>query len=249
MIRSGDILHNPVTGETLHFITSASDTNGEYVLLEAVIEPDGFVAAAHMHPFQTEVFEVLEGTIEFKAGGKEIVAGAGDTVVVEPGTAHKFRNAGDTPARFRCEVQAGSPVRAADRDDVRARERRQDESQGHAEPGPTRGDCEAPLRRRAASLPSGLHAAAGARPRGAGRPSPRVRPDVRGRRALGGGARHLSQSTWRVRKGPAAGPFRVDQVELPRCVEPRQKTAAAAAASATRLRRPIARSHRRMCRM
>jgi quercetin dioxygenase-like cupin family protein len=105
MIRSGDILHNPVTGETLHFVTSASDTNGEYVLVEAVIEPDGFVAAAHMHPFQTEVFEILEGTIEFEAGGKTIVAGAGEKVVVEPGMAHRFRNAGDTQARFRCEVR------------------------------------------------------------------------------------------------------------------------------------------------
>ena len=84
MIRSGDTLHNPVTGETLHFVTSASDTNGEYVLVEAVIELHGFVAAAHMHPFQTEVFEVLEGTIEFKAGGKTIVAGPGEKVVVEP---------------------------------------------------------------------------------------------------------------------------------------------------------------------
>jgi mannose-6-phosphate isomerase-like protein (cupin superfamily) len=105
MIHSGDTLHNPVTGETLHFVTSASDTNGEHVVVEATIEPDGFVAAQHMHPFQTEVFEVLEGTIEFKAGGKKFVAGPGEKVVVEPGTAHKFRNAGDTVARFRCEVR------------------------------------------------------------------------------------------------------------------------------------------------
>jgi len=105
MISSGDILYNPVTGETLHFLVSASETGGEYVLVEALIEPDGFVAAAHVHPYQTEVFEILEGTVGFLAGGKEIVAGAGETVVVEPGTPHKFWNAGDTPARFRTEVR------------------------------------------------------------------------------------------------------------------------------------------------
>ena len=75
MIRSGDTLHNPVTGETVHVVRSASETDGEYVEIEVRVEPDGFVAAAHVHPYQTEVFEILEGEVGFKAGGKTIIAG------------------------------------------------------------------------------------------------------------------------------------------------------------------------------
>jgi quercetin dioxygenase-like cupin family protein len=105
MIRKGDVLENPVTGEVLRFIETAADTDGRYTLVEAVVEPGGFVAAAHMHPYQTETFTVLVGTVAFEAGGKEIVAGPGETVVVEPGTAHKFRNAGDGEAVFRCKVE------------------------------------------------------------------------------------------------------------------------------------------------
>ena len=105
MIRSGDVLQNPVTGETVHVVRSAADTDGESVLVEVRLEPDGFVAAKHVHPYQTEVFEVVEGAVGFEAGGETIVAGPGETVVVEPGTAHRFWNAGETAARFRCEVR------------------------------------------------------------------------------------------------------------------------------------------------
>jgi quercetin dioxygenase-like cupin family protein len=105
MIRSGDTLHNPVTGETLRFVKSAADTDGEYVLLEVVVEPRGAVAAAHIHPYQTETFEILEGRVGFKVGGETIVADAGETISVEPGTPHKFWNAGETDARFRTEVR------------------------------------------------------------------------------------------------------------------------------------------------
>jgi quercetin dioxygenase-like cupin family protein len=105
VIRSGDVLHNPVTGELIRFVTAAADTNGEYVVVDVVVEPNGSVAAAHMHPYQTETFEVLEGEVTFKVGGKKVVARAGDTVVAEPGTAHKFWNSGSVDARFRCEVR------------------------------------------------------------------------------------------------------------------------------------------------
>jgi mannose-6-phosphate isomerase-like protein (cupin superfamily) len=105
VIRSGDILHNPVTGETIRFVRSAADTDGENTLIEVAVEPNGFVAATHVHPFQTETFEVLDGELTVKRGREMAVVAAGETVVVEPGTSHKFWNAGDTVVRFRCEVR------------------------------------------------------------------------------------------------------------------------------------------------
>jgi quercetin dioxygenase-like cupin family protein len=105
MIHAGDTIANPVTGERMTFLKTSRQTGGEYLLVEVAVEPNGFVAAAHMHPKQTERFEVVDGEIEFTVGGETVTAGAGEVVVVEPGTAHRFRNVGDTVARFTCEVR------------------------------------------------------------------------------------------------------------------------------------------------
>ena len=56
MIRKGDRLENPVTGEVLIFHKTSRETDGEAVLVETIVRPDGFVAAAHVHPHQTERF-------------------------------------------------------------------------------------------------------------------------------------------------------------------------------------------------
>ena len=100
MIRTGQTIENPVTGERLRFLKTSRDTGGESVVVEVTVQPDGFVAAAHVHPFQTEHFEILEGTVGFKLGREKVELGSGESVVVEPGTPHKFWNAGSTPARF-----------------------------------------------------------------------------------------------------------------------------------------------------
>jgi quercetin dioxygenase-like cupin family protein len=105
MIRTGDKLENPVTGEILIFHRTSRDSGGDAVLVETIVGPDGFVAAAHVHPHQTERFEVLEGRLGLRVGDQELLAGPGDVVTVEAGTPHRFWNAGKSEARFLCEVR------------------------------------------------------------------------------------------------------------------------------------------------
>jgi quercetin dioxygenase-like cupin family protein len=105
MINPGDTLYNPVTGESMTFITTSRQTGGEYVEIELSADPDAFVAAAHVHPAQTETFLVLEGTLAAKIDGTMHTAALGDVLVVEAGQAHKWWNGGDSRLVFRCEIR------------------------------------------------------------------------------------------------------------------------------------------------
>jgi len=99
VISSGETIENPVTGERVTFHKTSRDTGGEYVVIEAAVAPGGGVAA-HVHPYQTEEFEILSGSVEFRTNGDKVLAGEGDSVTVEPGTIHRFRNVGADEARF-----------------------------------------------------------------------------------------------------------------------------------------------------
>ncbi len=105
MIRAGDSLVNPVTGERLVFELTSHDTNGEYTLFETIVEPGGKVASAHVHPYQAEFFTVTEGVLGLKRGREKLELRAGAVAYVDPGVAHRFWNAGDETLRFRAEVR------------------------------------------------------------------------------------------------------------------------------------------------
>ena len=105
MIRTGNTIHNPVTGERITFHATSADTNGESVVIECTVQPDGFVAATHVHPSQSERFAVIEGTLGLKSGKEKLTLGRGEIAVVEQGTPHRFWNAGEEEVRFVCEVR------------------------------------------------------------------------------------------------------------------------------------------------
>jgi mannose-6-phosphate isomerase-like protein (cupin superfamily) len=105
MIRSGQTIENPVTGEVLIFHKTSRDTGGEYVLVETVLRPGATVAAAHSHPYQSESFRVVEGRVGMKVGREKVELSPGEAITVLPRTAHKFWNAGEGQARFTCEIR------------------------------------------------------------------------------------------------------------------------------------------------
>ena len=104
MAYAGQVIENPVSGERITFRRTAADTNGELLEIDLELAPDGHVPGMHVHPAQTERFEILSGRMRFRKGLRKVEAEAGDVVVVEPGTAHKFENAGDETAVVRVQV-------------------------------------------------------------------------------------------------------------------------------------------------
>jgi mannose-6-phosphate isomerase-like protein (cupin superfamily) len=105
MAYTGQILSNPVSGETIEFVRTAADTDGELLAIDLTLTPDGHVPGTHVHPEQEERFEVVSGTMKFKLGLKTIIAGPGETVVVPAGKRHRFSNAGAEDAHVRVEVR------------------------------------------------------------------------------------------------------------------------------------------------
>jgi mannose-6-phosphate isomerase-like protein (cupin superfamily) len=105
MITPGQTLENPVTGERFTFFDTAATTGGELLSFELGLRAGGAVPIPHVHPVQTERFEVVEGRMRFRLGLRTIVTEPGDVVEVAPGVMHGFANAGGGEARVRVEVR------------------------------------------------------------------------------------------------------------------------------------------------
>jgi mannose-6-phosphate isomerase-like protein (cupin superfamily) len=76
---------------------------GSLLHIDAWVEPGGDVPP-HLHPLQEERFEVLEGSIRFRAGSDYEVAGPGERVTVPAGVVHAYENVGTETAHMRVEV-------------------------------------------------------------------------------------------------------------------------------------------------
>ena len=60
---------------------------------------------SHRHLEQEERFEVLEGVASFWLGRKELRRGAGESLLIPPGSAHRFRNETDALVRIRAQLR------------------------------------------------------------------------------------------------------------------------------------------------
>jgi quercetin dioxygenase-like cupin family protein len=102
---AGRVIENPVSHERIVVRASGTGTAGRLLAFELYLPPGAHVPARHVHPIQEERFTVVGGRMRFRLGGRSVEARAGETVVVPPGRAHWFGNAGEEPAHAWVEVR------------------------------------------------------------------------------------------------------------------------------------------------
>ena len=78
---------------------SSAETGGQFIFVEIEVQP-GFGPPYHVHDREDELFYIVSGQVEFVIDGQRVVAGPGDTVFGVRGVPHRFRGAGDGPARM-----------------------------------------------------------------------------------------------------------------------------------------------------
>jgi mannose-6-phosphate isomerase-like protein (cupin superfamily) len=95
MAKTNDIIENPVIGDKLQFLVTADDSKGTSLKIKLWNKIGAQGPPEHMHPKQTETFEIISGTAGIKLNGKEHILTAGQSITVPMNAPHKFRNAGD----------------------------------------------------------------------------------------------------------------------------------------------------------
>ena len=105
MLRAGDVIENPVTGEHIVVLEGSEDTGGAHLLFELTVSPGGHVAGEHIHDELEETFEVLAGRVGVRLDGREFELGEGERAVVPTGTAHDWWNDSNEDAVVRVRVQ------------------------------------------------------------------------------------------------------------------------------------------------
>jgi quercetin dioxygenase-like cupin family protein len=104
MAHAGTTIQDPVSGQRVTFLKTASDTGGELLRFEVRLAPGGFILT-HAHPMQQERLDLISGTLHLRTRERTRSIVAGENVVIGPGQAHEARNESDEVAVFVIEAR------------------------------------------------------------------------------------------------------------------------------------------------
>ncbi|WP_114752087.1 cupin domain-containing protein [Pleomorphovibrio marinus] len=110
MPTKGQILLDNFTGDTIEFIETSSDTNGERVTLKVTLKSKGQTVDDHIHILQDETFKVLSGRMTYLRDGEKNYISAGEEVVLPKKKPHNHYNTSDEPAVFIQTITPGIDV-------------------------------------------------------------------------------------------------------------------------------------------
>lgn len=101
----GDELYNQISGQRLICLRASAQTDGELLELESRWQHPSEPPPEHLHPDQSERFEMLEGTLTARVDGHQRSLTAGDVLELAPGTPHTMWNPHPTQARALWQTQ------------------------------------------------------------------------------------------------------------------------------------------------
>ena len=110
MPTKGQKLVDNFTGDTIEFVETSSDTNGERVTLKVTLKSKGQTVDDHIHLLQEETFKMLSGKMTYFLGGKQYHLNAGEEVVLPKNKAHNHYNTNNEPAEYIQVIEPGIDV-------------------------------------------------------------------------------------------------------------------------------------------
>lgn len=100
MPEKGQVIQNPLSGDTYEYLETAKDTGGAYVSLKAMIQTKGPLVPNHFHLYQEEAFEVISGNLTIWSGGKKDILSAGEKVTLPQNVPHNHYNNSEVPVTY-----------------------------------------------------------------------------------------------------------------------------------------------------
>jgi quercetin dioxygenase-like cupin family protein len=100
-VQIGEVYYNPRCKERIVIRTPATQTGGERSVMDLYVEPGGFAAGNHVHPFSDERFTLVRGRLRLHVAGEDIILDEpGQSVLVPPSTVHRWFSATDDQVSF-----------------------------------------------------------------------------------------------------------------------------------------------------
>lgn len=92
-VTTNQSLCNRITGQRIRFLTAFTAPH-DWLEMEAIWPPASKEPPLHYHPYQEEIFEILEGELSIRLPGGVRVYPKGAVIRIAPGTPHSMWNAG-----------------------------------------------------------------------------------------------------------------------------------------------------------
>lgn len=100
-------IYNPIQKDSVVFLKTAAETNGECTLVEVELA-DGGGVGLHFHKTYSESFTCIDGELQVQLGKELHALKAGQNAVAPPGVNHLFQNRSGKTCKFRCELRPAS---------------------------------------------------------------------------------------------------------------------------------------------